>query len=152
MPELTPDFDRVNIFGLLTPNLGDDFSLLDCFKTLLCTKEVKMCEDYYVKDIYIIDLKNVTLSLISKVSLSTVKKLETCTVKGYNTRIRSIHIVNMPPVAEKLITLIKSAMKKKLSQRLNIHGTDFTELHKQIPKRILPVELGGEAGTIEDNF
>lgn len=151
MPELTPDMDRVSIFGLSNLNLEDDFNLAECFKTLLCVKEVRMCEDYYVKDIYIFDLKNVTLSFITKVTPTLLKKLQTCSVKGYNTRIRNIHIVNVSPSTEVLINLIKSVAKKKIAQRLHVHGGDFKELHKQIPRRILPIELGGDAGTIQEN-
>jgi hypothetical protein len=80
MPELTPEFDRVNIFGLFNSNIDDTFNLLDAFKTLLCTKEIRMCEDYYSKDIYILDMKNINLSIITKVTPTLLKKLETCSM------------------------------------------------------------------------
>ena len=38
---------------------------------------------------------------------------------GFNVRVRSMHFVNAPAIADAMISLIKSFMKKKLAQRVS---------------------------------
>jgi hypothetical protein len=41
--------------------------------------------------------------------------------------------------------------KRSLLQ-IQVHGSDFTSFYEQVPKEILPTELGGEAGSIAENW
>ena len=36
--------------------------------------------------------------------------------------------------------------------QVHVHGNDLTSLHKLVPKQCLPTEMGGESGTIQENF
>lgn len=51
---------------------------------------------------------------------------------------------------ESFFNIFKSFMKKKLADRLHIHGTDLTEFYKKVPKVALPKEYGGDAGSMDE--
>jgi hypothetical protein len=36
--------------------------------------------------------------------------------------------------------------------QIQVHGSDLTSLHEQVPKEVLPTEYGGEAGSIQENW
>jgi hypothetical protein len=36
--------------------------------------------------------------------------------------------------------------------QVRVHGSDLTSFYEQIPKEILPTELGGKAGSMEENW
>jgi hypothetical protein len=36
--------------------------------------------------------------------------------------------------------------------QIQVHGSDLTSLHQQVPKEVLPTEYGGEAGSIEEHW
>ncbi|KAJ4426907.1 hypothetical protein ANN_26706 [Periplaneta americana] len=71
---------------------------------------------------------------------------------AFSTRLKAFHIINTPPFAGVLVELIKSVLSSKLAARVHVHGTDLTELHKQVPKESLPTEMGGCGGSIIDNW
>mgnify|MGYP000459858683 CR=1 FL=1 len=77
MPVMTIDCDRVSIYGFLSTNCEDvaDWML---YKLLVMSYEIRMCEDYYNKDIVIYDLKNITISHITKFGLTGIKKAIVC--------------------------------------------------------------------------
>ncbi|KAJ9598615.1 hypothetical protein L9F63_010705, partial [Diploptera punctata] len=108
----------------------------------------RICEDYNLKDIIIIDFKNITAKSVLRITLPAVKKFADCALKGYNMRIRSMHIINSTPITEVLVTIIKTILRNKLVERLHVHGSDLTELYKHVPRSTLPKEYGGENGTV----
>ncbi|GFG33528.1 hypothetical protein Cfor_00297, partial [Coptotermes formosanus] len=63
------------------------------------------------------DYKNFTIGHISKVTLPALKKMEVCAMKGFNVRIKAIHLVNVPPFADAMISLLKMVLKPKLLSR-----------------------------------
>jgi hypothetical protein len=36
--------------------------------------------------------------------------------------------------------------------QFQVHGSDLTLFYEQVPKEILPTELGGKAGSIAENW
>ncbi|KAJ4426924.1 hypothetical protein ANN_26723 [Periplaneta americana] len=79
MPQMTPEYDRVVCFGLLS-NDPTDFVIEDWYRMSLMTFEIRMCEDYSLRDIFVIDLAHYTLGHVTKFSFPSMKKAETCIV------------------------------------------------------------------------
>jgi hypothetical protein len=72
MPQLTPECDRVVLFGLQTSDVRD-FDVLDYCRLIQMTLEIRICEDYCLSDIYIVDLGKYTLGHITKITLPMIK-------------------------------------------------------------------------------
>jgi len=36
--------------------------------------------------------------------------------------------------------------------QIQVHGSDWTSLYEQVPKKILPIEYGGEAGSVAEHW
>ena len=75
MPTLTPELDRVHIFGFF-PQDAKDFEYWDFAKMTVMEFDIRMTEDYNMKDIIIFNYKNCTLGHISKFTLPGMKKME----------------------------------------------------------------------------
>jgi len=75
MPQLTPDCDRVTVFGL-PPTDGMEFNPLHAIKLIQMMMEIRISEDYCRSDIFVIDFGNFTLRHVTKITPSIVKKFE----------------------------------------------------------------------------
>ncbi|GFG39222.1 hypothetical protein Cfor_00123, partial [Coptotermes formosanus] len=134
MPRMTPDCDRIIVFGYQTKD-PTHFVAEDFFKVALMTLEILSLEDYNLSTIFIFDFRNYTLGH-----------------KGFAVRMKGLHIINTPPYANIVIGILKSIFKSKLVSRIHIHGSDLQKLHKYIPKRCLPREYGGYAGSVNEHW
>lgn len=63
--------------------------------------------------------------------------------EGIGTKIKGIHILNAPPFVDKLIFLLKQALREKVANRVHVHST-YADLHKHIPKEIIPEDYDGD--------
>lgn len=149
--KLTEDYCRVTVLGCLDPD-PSSIVILDILKLCFMVQEIRMCEDYCLSDIYIMDYKNFTVGHITKVTLPVLKKMEVCAMKGFNLRIKEIHLVNMPPFADAMLSLLKMVLKPKLISRIHVHTKGFQSLHQKISPKILPSEYGGENGSLMDHW
>ncbi|XP_026314175.1 uncharacterized protein LOC113225923 [Hyposmocoma kahamanoa] len=136
------DQSRVMITQFTTSKL-DDFSLLTYFRYCFMVGEYRLHFDYSLSERYIIDLTNVHLGLISKVNPVVVKKAEVLCTEGFGTKIKGIHILNAPPFVDRIVFLLKQALREKVASRLHVHSS-YEDLHKHIPKEILPKEYDGD--------
>ncbi|XP_035215303.1 alpha-tocopherol transfer protein-like [Stegodyphus dumicola] len=66
-------------------------------------------------------------------------------------RVKSIHMVNVPSFFNIFYNLIKILLPQKILKRVFVHTSDLTEFHKLVPPEILPEELGGTLGPINNN-
>lgn len=64
-------------------------------------------------------------------------------------RSKAIHYFNTGTVFNTLQPVFGLFMKEKTKQRLNFHRDSLESLHSKVPKRMLPTELGGEAGSLQ---
>ena len=75
-PKLTDEMERISIFGIRPGT--ENFNLYDAFKILLMSLDLRIREDYFISDVFIIDFKNLTASLIKNFTLPAVKKFADC--------------------------------------------------------------------------
>jgi hypothetical protein len=63
--------------------------------------------------------------------------------EGYGTKIKGIHFLNAPSFVDKILVLLKQALKEKIADRIHVHNSN-EDLHKHIAKEILPKDFGGD--------
>nr|XP_022900161.1 retinaldehyde-binding protein 1-like isoform X2 [Onthophagus taurus] len=106
-------------------------------------------EDLSSGVVIIYDFKNVTASLMAKVDLIAMHNYIKMYVDVLPFRMRSIHILNLHPIAMPAVTILKAILAQKLKERLMVHK-NFEDFYKEIPKNLLPVEIGGTNSTLEE--
>ncbi|KAK4879908.1 hypothetical protein RN001_008054 [Aquatica leii] len=94
------------------------------------------------------DFNGITINQITQVTPTFIKKCSVSFRDAYPLRSKQVHFINIPNVIE---TILKPFFGGKHLQRMKIHSSLCLEdLHKVLPKFILPKEFGGEAGTVQE--
>lgn len=101
-------------------------------------------------DIPIFDMSGFTYRHITKLSLSTLRIYMKFTQEAFPVRLKQIHLINVSPVLNKVLMVLKPFMKSSVSELLNFHLPNTTTLYDHIPKEILPLEYGGNAGSMQE--
>ncbi|CAG9784537.1 unnamed protein product [Diatraea saccharalis] len=147
--EVDPRTSIVRI-GLLNPS---QYHLSDILKVSLMVTEILMLEDdnFTVSgEEVIVDMKNVGVAVLSQWTPAMAKKAISCFEKSLPVRVKSNHILNTPMGFEAAFTILKTFLGEKLKNRIQVHNQNYEELYKRIPKSILPIEYGGEDGSVEE--
>ncbi|XP_063695617.1 alpha-tocopherol transfer protein-like [Culicoides brevitarsis] len=147
-----PDGPRIVLsrVGMYDP---EKYTLPELFKsTLLITDVLHLTDDNVTiaGQTSIQDSKGVTMAHLSKFNPLFMKKMSMAFQEGNPTRIKGLHYVNTPPAFLSLFNFFKTFLNDKVKSRIRMYGDNMEELHKNIPKRLLPAEYGGEAGTIAE--
>jgi hypothetical protein len=82
LSQLTEDYSRVTVLGCLDPDPANTI-LQDILKLGFMVQDVRMCEDYCISDIYIMDYNRFAVGHVSKVTLPVLKKMEVCAMVRY---------------------------------------------------------------------
>ncbi|KAJ9583068.1 hypothetical protein L9F63_022590, partial [Diploptera punctata] len=69
--------------------------------------------------------------------------------EAFKCRMKAVLFFVLPSIAEFMLTWCKSIFKSKIMARFQLLHGDLDKLHKQVPKKILPEEYGGEAGKMD---
>ncbi|XP_029407035.2 alpha-tocopherol transfer protein-like [Bactrocera dorsalis] len=93
---------------------------------------------------FIIDLGNISKAVLMNFEPEFVRKLTILVNKAAPTRMKGFHFINVLPIFEKLFGMVKSVISAKLKDRFYVHGTNFEDLYKHVPKHVLPKEYGGD--------
>ncbi|KAI5641591.1 CRAL/TRIO domain-containing protein [Phthorimaea operculella] len=146
------DSTRVTIMrlGVYDPT---KFHLADIIKVALMVTEILMLEDDNLtimgEDI-IVDMKDLGMSVLTQWTPALAKKAITCFEKALPVRIKGNHILNTPPGFETAFTIFKTFLGEKMKKRVHVHNQNYNNLHKVVPKSVLPVEYEGDDGSIEE--
>uniref|UniRef100_A0A2H1WHW8 SFRICE_018148 n=1 Tax=Spodoptera frugiperda TaxID=7108 RepID=A0A2H1WHW8_SPOFR len=143
LPKLHPvDQSRVMVTQFLTEKL-DPFSILSYFRYCFLIGEYRINYDYTPSERFVIDLTNIHFGLLGKLNPITIKKSEVLCTEGIGTKIKGIHILNAPPFIDKLVFILKQALREKVANRVHVHNS-YEDLQKHIPREILPKDYGGD--------
>ena len=58
----------------------------------------------------------------------------------------------MPAFVDNMFALMKSFMKPKMRERIQLHGKELESLHEAVGTEVLPKEYGGTNGTIQEHI
>ncbi|KAH9374692.1 hypothetical protein HPB48_021144 [Haemaphysalis longicornis] len=64
-------------------------------------------------------------------------------------RLKAVHKVRHGAAFDVLFAVARPFLKKKLFERIRLHGYKFNDLHKEIAPEVLPEEYGGQAPPLD---
>ncbi|XP_022908595.2 alpha-tocopherol transfer protein-like isoform X1 [Onthophagus taurus] len=146
LPNLTENGCRM---VLVQPKDIEDLNFYSVLKYGTILFDYLLHEDLSSGVVIIYDFKNVTASLMGKVDLIAMHNYFKMYIDVLPFRIKSIHILNLHPIAMPAVTILKAILAQKLKERLMVHK-NFEDFYKEIPKNLLPVEIGGTNSTLEE--
>lgn len=72
-------------------------------------------------------------------------------MEGHPLRPKALHLLNIPPVMKTVVDLWNGMQKDKMKKRTHVHSKgDFSKLHEDLGKDVLPKEYGGNNGSIQE--
>ncbi|KAG5672153.1 hypothetical protein PVAND_002306 [Polypedilum vanderplanki] len=153
LPETwAPDAPRI-ILGSMQNYDPKDYNIEELMKVSMLIMDLMHEEDDQMLicgQVNIMDLKNATLAHFLVWTPQMMKKMTMIMQEGSPFRLKGIHYINIPPFFEKIFNVFKQFLNDKIKSRINFHGSDLESLYKFIPRKLLPAEYGGEAGTIDE--
>lgn len=99
----------------------------------------------------IFDMKNVSLAYARQLPPARIKKAVNAW-QNYHCRPKQLEFINAPVHINVVLNVFKSFMSKKLQGRVRVHFGGLETLHEEIDKDILPVEYGGNDGSIQKHI
>ncbi|XP_055598366.1 retinol-binding protein pinta-like [Uranotaenia lowii] len=147
----TPDSPRIM---LIRPAIYDPskYTIQDVIKVSTMANDIMMMEDdnfVVAGQIGILDLANVTMAHFLQFTPNFVKKMTMLSQEASPLRQKGFHYVNVPNGFEAVFNVFRSFMNEKSKSRLYVHS-NLESLYKYVPRKLLPTEYGGDAGSIED--
>lgn len=167
LPKLTSDLNRVVVFKMITNDVEKfDPQALIAHALNVCI--VRLLEDKAISNVLVCDLTGCHMGHLARLSPLFIKKVLYLVESVYTTRMEGMHYINCPPYVDKFLTLLKSIMKPKVAERVRtkfaawtinnyrqicvqvyVHK-DLDSLYKEVPKAVLPKDLGGDEKSLAE--
>ncbi|XP_055372812.1 uncharacterized protein LOC129606495 [Condylostylus longicornis] len=132
----------------------DKYTFAEIVKVQTIITEIEMLEDdnFVVAGcIEILDLANVTKKHLLHLDLNVMKKVSVYSDKAMPVRQKGVHFINLPNGFFKVFNIIKAFQSEKIKRRIFVHNErNMESLYEHISQDYLPVEYGGNNGTISD--
>ncbi|KAJ2953521.1 hypothetical protein O0L34_g1123 [Tuta absoluta] len=100
--------------------------------------------------ISIMDFQTASMGHFTQFSPLLMKKLVIAGQDAAPVRMKGVHYLHLPSGVETIFNIGKSFLNEKNRNRLHVHGKNIENLYKHVPKDILPVEYGGDGGTLQE--
>ncbi|XP_067627412.1 alpha-tocopherol transfer protein-like [Eurosta solidaginis] len=131
----------------------DKYSFKDIIALSQAIQEIWSREDDYAAVngyVVVMDLCRPTFVHFAQITPSVVKKVMLFAEQAMPLRHRATHFINVPAGFDKIFNMMKALMSEKQQERFYFHGNDLESLYAHVPQKYLPIELGGENGTLEE--
>ncbi|XP_055382855.1 alpha-tocopherol transfer protein-like [Condylostylus longicornis] len=150
LPGLTPNGRRVTLIRAIDHEF-QPHQVNDAMKVALMVGDIRLAEESVgiAGDIYILDAAVATPAHFAKFSPAVVKKFLICVQEAYPVKLKEVHVINVSPLVDTILNFVKPFLKEKIRNRIHLHTT-MESLYKMVPRKLLPTEYGGEAGSIID--
>lgn len=151
LPNLTPEGYKCFIYKLADPD-PERFIFNDYVKNFFLVGDCRVKTETGIPkgEVVIFDMKGYSLSHLLRVNLHTLRKYMQYTQEAHPVRLRQIHVINVSPLLDKTLIVVKPFMKSEVAAMLHFHQPGSTSLYQYVPLDLLPNEYGGKAGTIGD--
>ncbi|XP_006000548.1 alpha-tocopherol transfer protein-like [Latimeria chalumnae] len=128
-----------------------EFPITENIRALYLTLEqLIQSEETQVNGIVILaDYGGVGLSQASHFGPFIARKVIGILQDGFPIRIKAVNIINEPRIFKGIFAVMKPFLKEKITNRIFLHGSDLSSLHRNIPRNILPEDFDGSAGMLD---
>ncbi|XP_045469719.1 uncharacterized protein LOC123677191 [Harmonia axyridis] len=147
MPKLLPNLSRLHVAKFMDPN-GDAENGLDYYFTAIMIAELRMVYDFFLSTAMLLDLRYFGLKNLMKFTPTVNYKLVHM-LTSVSLRIDTIHILNSPPIWDKIYIILKAILPSKILNKIKVHNS-LEELQKDIPKEYLPSDYGGTEKSLDE--
>ncbi|KAH9636996.1 hypothetical protein HF086_016278 [Spodoptera exigua] len=148
LPQLTEDYCRIVWIKSFTNDFSSD-DILQFFQYTIVLAEYARANDYVNGYILIVDYRDWNMfKLITRMTTPDVQPFINVLTKGYGGRLKNVHIISDSKAVEVLVATVKQLISEKLGKRIQVHK-NLEELHKVVPKDLLPEEFGGKQKSCE---
>lgn len=156
LPQKTSENHKVSVFRLANddPQKFDFVHILRMASATLDGRFVRVDDGELIDgDFMVFDLKGFSFKHLVKcaANLSLVSAYMKYVQEAVPLKMIGNHFINCSAALLKLVALIKPFMSKEVKESLHFHSSMET-LYEKIPKEVLPNELGGSAGLIQELF
>ncbi|CAD7012619.1 unnamed protein product [Ceratitis capitata] len=100
--------------------------------------------------ISIIDVENCTPAHVMQMTPSVMKKFSIHAEEAVPFRPKQQHFIHTPSGFETIFNVMRGLMTKKQQERISVHADKLDKFYEKVPLRYLPVEYGGDNGTIAE--
>ncbi|XP_037952690.1 retinol-binding protein pinta-like [Teleopsis dalmanni] len=128
------------------------FKFADIIRVGTMFGEILMIEDDNASVsgyIEIMDMNNVTAAHFFQLKPDLLRKFSVFADEAMPTRQRGTHFINVPPPFEKGFSTLKNFFPAKMLSRISV-SSDSEAIFNFVPRNYLPIEYGGENGTMQD--
>uniref|UniRef100_A0A1B6EWJ9 CRAL-TRIO domain-containing protein n=1 Tax=Cuerna arida TaxID=1464854 RepID=A0A1B6EWJ9_9HEMI len=152
--EMTHDAIGINIISF-NPDKDRKCTAQDIkglYKRITALTVFLLLNTTYNRGIYVLlDLSGLSASHLTELNWFYMQKFTALGLEALPVRIKRIFIINAPTFFDTLYNnLFKSILTEKMKKRIQIVH-NYNDLCKYIPKRILPVDYGGDGPTAEES-
>jgi len=92
----------------------------------------------------VVDMYGFGFKQLRNIGIEQVKCMTGFMAGSFPIWVRRIHIVNNPRLFGVLHNMMKPFLDDRVKDNMIFHGSDYTELHKEVPPFLLPPTMGGQ--------
>uniref|UniRef100_A0A1I8P793 CRAL-TRIO domain-containing protein n=1 Tax=Stomoxys calcitrans TaxID=35570 RepID=A0A1I8P793_STOCA len=129
-----------------------DFSIVDVIRYCEAISEILIMEDPYAcinGIVAVVDNSQATANHFMQITINIAKQFVNFHEKAFPMRVKKICFINISKPVRQFINLMLPHLPEKFRKRLIFCGMDIEELDKDIPRKYLPIEYGGENGSVK---
>ncbi|XP_073821560.1 alpha-tocopherol transfer protein-like [Musca autumnalis] len=102
--------------------------------------------------VVVVDVEGMTMQQVFQLTPSYAKRLIQAIEVGIGIRLKGYHIVNNPKIFDIAFAIIKRFTSEKIINRVHLHGTDMSSLHRFISPDCLPECYGGTLKSAKQSY
>uniref|UniRef100_A0A0K8UE77 Alpha-tocopherol transfer protein n=1 Tax=Bactrocera latifrons TaxID=174628 RepID=A0A0K8UE77_BACLA len=100
--------------------------------------------------ISIVDIEDCTTGHVMQMTPSVMKKMSVHAEEAVPLRPKQQHFIHTPSGFETVFNAMRPFMSKKQQNRISVHAEKLDRFYEHVPRSYLPVEYGGNNGTIAE--
>lgn len=156
MPRNSPENHKITIFRLIDSD-PEKYNYLDVCRMVITMMDVRFTtvdkNEMIDGEIGIVDMSGFGLKHLWKAAacISLTRSYMKYVQEAAPFKIIKNHFINCSPMTTKFLSMVKPFMKKEVYDTITLH-TSMETLFECIPRELLPDELGGTGGYMDDYY